>query len=132
MTEFSLPPSAPSYLPSSSWLPSHPPHDTPPPQAKDLPISLYESEMHVINDTPTMLFVTCEFQLQTMQMERITMERVAKVLALPHVTSRHLALPHVTSRYLALPHVTSRYLALPHVTSRHLTLPRVTSRYVTL
>lgn len=59
-------------------------------EAKDLPINLYEAEMHMINDSPTMLFVTCEFQLQTAQAERITMERVAKAKANDGVASLDL------------------------------------------
>lgn len=51
---------------------------TPDPEAKDLPMSLFESEMHMVNDTPTMLFVSVEFQLHSSQAEQITMERVAK------------------------------------------------------
>lgn len=47
-------------------------------EAKDLPVSLYESEMHMVNDVPTMLFVSVEFQLRSTQAEQITMERVAK------------------------------------------------------
>ena len=53
-------------------------HAKPDPEAKELPISLYESEMHIVNETPTMLFVSLKFQLETLQAERITMERVAK------------------------------------------------------
>jgi hypothetical protein len=35
--------------------------------AKDLPVSLFESELHVVNDKPTLLFVPVPFQLETAQ-----------------------------------------------------------------
>lgn len=35
--------------------------------AKDLPVSLFESELHVVDDKPTLLFVSVPFQLETAQ-----------------------------------------------------------------
>ena len=73
--------------------------------------------MRVINDTPTRFFVTCEFELQTMQAERITMERVAKVTRVlnSHAEHKHdqLTKPHLTA-----PHST---------TAQHVTAPNRTA-----
>ena len=46
--------------------------------AKDLPMSVLESETQMVDNSPTMLFVTIPFQLETLQAERISMEHVAK------------------------------------------------------
>ena len=47
-------------------------------ESKDLPITILEAEVQVVDDMPTMLFVTLPFQLETLQAERISMEHVAK------------------------------------------------------
>lgn len=49
--------------------------------AKDLPVSLYESELHMVDDKPTVLFVSVPFQLETAQVP----ERHGSVRALKAV-----------------------------------------------
>lgn len=46
---------------------------------KELPISIYESELHVINDQPTHLFVKLSYKIETGEAERIAVDHVAKV-----------------------------------------------------
>jgi COP9 signalosome complex subunit 6 len=53
-------------------------HPSPDSEAKDLPVAIYESEMHTVDDEMKMIFVDCPFQLETTQAERVTMEEVAK------------------------------------------------------
>lgn len=73
-------------------------HPKPDPEATDLPISLYESKMVMgADDTPTIVFVTSEFQLQTMQAERITMERIAKATPTDGVAALDLHMNELTS-----------------------------------
>ncbi|OQR88825.1 COP9 signalosome complex subunit [Thraustotheca clavata] len=58
---------------------------TPPPANKDdnakvkLPLSLYESELHVLNNTPTMLFVKTQFKVHTTESEGIALDHISKV-----------------------------------------------------
>ena len=57
----------------------------PDPDATDLPVAIYESEMHMRDDTPTMLFVPVAFKLETIQAERIMMEVGGHAAAATHV-----------------------------------------------
>jgi len=45
---------------------------------KTLPISIFEYELHVVDDAPTMLFVGVPYTLETLQAEQIAMESVTK------------------------------------------------------
>jgi len=46
---------------------------------RDLPITIFESELHVIQDQPTMLFVKVPYRIQTGEAERIGVDHVARV-----------------------------------------------------
>jgi hypothetical protein len=46
--------------------------------AKDLPVQIHESEVHMVNNQPAMLFVPLSFQLDTSQAEQISVEHVLK------------------------------------------------------
>eukprot|EP01132_Coremiostelium_polycephalum_P007475 gene7475-9185_t len=46
---------------------------------KDLPIVIYESELHIVNDQPTTLFVKAPYKIQTGESERIGVNHIAKV-----------------------------------------------------
>ena len=59
---------------------------SPDPNASELPVAIYESEMHMVHDAPTLLFVPVAFKLETIQAERIMMEAVAQT-APPEGTS---------------------------------------------
>lgn len=58
--------------------PSAPPVDE---TKKDLPIGIYEDELHMVDETPTMLFVPVPYELETLQAEQIALEQVAKTSA---------------------------------------------------
>lgn len=49
------------------------------PATRDLPVMIFESELHVIEDKPTMLFVKVPYRIQTGEAERIGVDHVAKV-----------------------------------------------------
>lgn len=49
------------------------------PATRDLPVMIFESELHVIEDRPTMLFVKVPYRIQTGEAERIGVDYVAKV-----------------------------------------------------
>ena len=45
---------------------------------KELPIAIYESELHMVNDQPTQLFVKVPYKIETGEAERIAVDHVAK------------------------------------------------------
>jgi COP9 signalosome complex subunit 6 len=47
--------------------------------AKQLPLSIYGAEMHIINDTPTQIFVEIPFRLETAQAERVAVDQITKL-----------------------------------------------------
>jgi len=48
---------------------------------KGLPITLYESELRIINEAPTMLFSKVAYKIETGEAERIAVDHVAHVMA---------------------------------------------------
>jgi len=50
----------------------------PSPSVDELPIQIFEYELHVVQETPTMLFAPVPWRLETLQAEQIAMEQVAK------------------------------------------------------
>jgi COP9 signalosome complex subunit 6 len=46
---------------------------------KELPISIFESELHIINDQPTNLFVKVSYKIETGEAERIAVDHIAKI-----------------------------------------------------
>lgn len=48
-------------------------------RSKDLPVSLYESELHMVKDVPTHLFVSLPFKIETTEAERVSVDHVSKV-----------------------------------------------------
>jgi Maintenance of mitochondrial structure and function len=50
----------------------------PEPDAKQLPLSIHEAEMHIINDSPTQIFVDIPFKLETAQAERVAVDQITK------------------------------------------------------
>ena len=50
------------------------------PPAKELPIYVYESEVHLVNDTPITQFVKLGYKIETIDAERISVDHIARVL----------------------------------------------------
>jgi COP9 signalosome complex subunit 6 len=46
---------------------------------KKLPIVLFESELHVLNGSPTMLFVKTPFKVETSETEGISVDHISKI-----------------------------------------------------
>jgi len=49
------------------------------PATKDLPITIFESELHMVEDNPTLLFVKIPYKIETGEAERISVDHIAKV-----------------------------------------------------
>lgn len=80
-------------------------HPSPNPDSKELPIALYESEMHMVEEEMQTIFVPCDFHLETTQAEMVTMEEVAKGINLngsstldPHLASLRVSLGALNNR----------------------------------
>ncbi|CAI0396965.1 unnamed protein product [Linum tenue] len=87
---------------------------------KDLPVTIYESEMHVIDGIPQLIFVNSSYTIETVEAERISVDHVAHLkpsdggsaatqckflcpLA-AHLTSIHSAIKMLNSRIRVLHH----------------------------
>ncbi|KAG0624917.1 hypothetical protein M758_2G013900 [Ceratodon purpureus] len=46
---------------------------------KDLPISIFESELHVIDEVPSLIFVNASYTIETVEAERISVDHVAHI-----------------------------------------------------
>ncbi|XP_024011879.1 COP9 signalosome complex subunit 6a [Eutrema salsugineum] len=84
---------------------------------KDLPVTIYESEMHVIDGIPQLIFAHTSYTIETVEAERISVDHVAHLkpsdggsaatqLA-AHLTGIHSAIKMLSSRIKVL----SQYLA---------------------
>jgi len=76
---------------------------------KELPITIYESELHMIEDKPTNLFVKVPYKIETGEAERIAVDHVAKInpgtgghtdksMLAPHLTGVHNAIHMLAMR----------------------------------
>ncbi|KAK9849666.1 hypothetical protein WJX84_003105 [Apatococcus fuscideae] len=69
---------------------------------KDLPISLYESELHTVDNVPAFIFVQANFTIETSEAERIGVNQVAKVLPSGKASGVEQLSAHMTSVHAAL------------------------------
>lgn len=44
-----------------------------------VPVAIYDSEVHVVEDTPTRTFVNVPYTIKTMEVEQIAMDYIAKI-----------------------------------------------------
>ncbi|KAK9840416.1 hypothetical protein WJX74_009540 [Apatococcus lobatus] len=72
------------------------------PAQKDLPISLYESELHSMENVPSFVFVQANFSIETSEAERIGVNQVAKVLPSGKASGIEQLSAHMTSVHAAL------------------------------
>ena len=64
---------------------------------KDLPVSLYESELHVLDGAPSFLFTSSEYDVATSEAERIAVDQVAKILPTGAATGAAQLTSHMAS-----------------------------------
>jgi len=74
---------------------------------KELPITVYESELHMIEDKPTSLFVKVPYKIETGEAERIAVDHVARIMpsgtsAEGSLLSAHLLGVHNAVQMLAM------------------------------
>jgi len=80
------------------------------PQVRDIPISIFESELHVVNDKPTFLFVKVPYRIQTGEAERIGVDHVARVTPGGHGGSQLTA--HLVGLHNAIKMLNTRVKSL--------------------
>lgn len=51
----------------------------PGPMVQDLPITIYETEMHIVNDNPTMQLAKASYKIDSVDSERISVDHVANI-----------------------------------------------------
>lgn len=49
------------------------------PTSKELPITLYESEMHIIEGNSSMIFVEANYDIETLEAERISVDQITRI-----------------------------------------------------
>jgi len=69
---------------------------------KELPIAIYESELHMVNDQPTQLFVKVPYKIETGEAERIAVDHVAKINPTGGSGEASLLTSHLTGVYKAI------------------------------
>jgi len=69
---------------------------------KELPISIYESELHMINEQPTQLFVKVPYKIETGEAERIAVDHVARITPTGGSTDGSLLSTHLLGVHNAI------------------------------
>ncbi|GJP82414.1 hypothetical protein CLOP_g12676 [Closterium sp. NIES-67] len=78
------------------------------PAGKDLPISIFESELHVIDGVPSLIFVSSTYTIETVEAERISVDHVAHIKPSDGSSAAtHLA-AHLTGMHSAIKMLTTR------------------------
>lgn len=80
------------------------------PSHKDLPVTFYESEYHVVKGEPTMMFSKSEYKIETTESERISVDHIAKIggaggdasALSTHITGLHSAVKMLSSRLVVV------------------------------
>ncbi|KAL4437304.1 hypothetical protein ABPG75_004443 [Micractinium tetrahymenae] len=83
------------------------------PSQKDLPVCLYESELHVLNGVPSFIFVQSKYTIETSEAERIGVDQVAKILPTGAASGTNQLTAHMSSMHSAIKMLISR-VALLH------------------
>lgn len=78
------------------------------PAGKDLPIAIFESELHVIDGTPSLIFVSSTYTIETVEAERISVDHVAHIKPMDGSSAAtHLA-AHLTGMHSAIKMLATR------------------------
>ncbi|KAH1108706.1 hypothetical protein J1N35_012474 [Gossypium stocksii] len=81
------------------------------PAQKDLPVTIYESELHVIDGVPQLIFVRSSYTIETVEAERISVDHVAHLKPSGGSAATQLA-AQLTSLHSAIKMLNSRIRVL--------------------
>ncbi|CAH2069769.1 unnamed protein product [Thlaspi arvense] len=84
---------------------------------KDLPVTIYESELHVIDGIPQLIFVHTTYTIETVEAERISVDHVAHLKPSDGGSAATQCEPYVSHTYLAA-HLTGIHTAIKMLNSR--------------
>ncbi|KAK9842276.1 hypothetical protein WJX81_004143 [Elliptochloris bilobata] len=85
---------------------------------KDLPVLLYETELHSVEGMPQFVFVQSKYNVETSEAERIGINQVAKVLPSGNDKGTDQLTAHFTSLHAALMMLTGRLTLLHGLLSK--------------
>ncbi|VFQ91716.1 unnamed protein product [Cuscuta campestris] len=81
---------------------------------KDLPVTIYESEMHVIDGIPQLIFVRASYTIETVEAERISVDHVAHLKPSDGGSAATQLAAHLTGIHSAIKMLNSRIRVLHH------------------
>ncbi|KAF8014955.1 hypothetical protein BT93_H0678 [Corymbia citriodora subsp. variegata] len=81
---------------------------------KDLPVTIYESELHVIDGIPQLIFVHASYTIETVEAERISVDHVAHLKPSDGGTAATQLAAHLTGIHSAIKMLNSRVRVLHH------------------
>ena len=76
--------------------------------ARELPITVYESEVHVVDEKPTMQFAPVAYKIDSIESERIAVDHVAHILPSGDSNSGSALTQHLGTQYAAIEMLTDR------------------------
>ncbi|KAK4753094.1 hypothetical protein SAY87_021892 [Trapa incisa] len=84
------------------------------PAQKDLPITIFESELHVIDGIPQLIFVRASYTIETVEAERISVDHVAHLKPSDGGSAATQLAAHLTGMHSAIKMLNSRVRVLHH------------------
>ncbi|XP_050246034.1 COP9 signalosome complex subunit 6a [Quercus robur] len=81
---------------------------------KDLPVTIYESELHVIDGNPQLIFVRSSYTIETVEAERISVDHVAHLKPSDGGSAATQLAAHLTGIHSAIKMLNSRIRVLHH------------------
>lgn len=78
------------------------------PGNRDLPILIHESEVHVVDEQPTMCFVSVAYKIDSIESERIAVDHVAHILPSGDSNSGSALTQHLGTQQTAITMLTER------------------------
>ncbi|XP_073027001.1 COP9 signalosome complex subunit 6a-like [Primulina eburnea] len=84
------------------------------PAQKDLPVTIFESELHVIDSIPQLIFVRSSYTIETVEAERISVDHVAHLKPSDGGSAATQLAAHLTGIHSAIKMLNSRIRVLHH------------------
>lgn len=70
--------------------------------ARELPITIYESEVHVVDDKPAVRFVSVPYKIDSIESERIAVDHIAHILPTGDSNAGSAYSQHLGTQYTAV------------------------------
>ncbi|KAJ9173908.1 hypothetical protein P3X46_016997 [Hevea brasiliensis] len=84
------------------------------PAQKDPPVNIYESELHVIDGIPQLIFVSSSYTIETVEAERISVDHVAHLKPSDGGSAATQLAAHLTGMHSAIKMLNNRVRVLHH------------------